>query len=108
MIRAVKLGVISLSLFIFYSANAEVKNTSGESVYESKCALCHDKGISGAPKLGDKSSWESRLEKGVDVLYKNVMNREHHVSCYQCSHRDVKEAVKYMATASGGGNRTLW
>lgn len=108
MIKAVKIGIISLSFFVGYSVNASINKINGESVYESKCALCHEKGASGSPKLGDKSNWQPRLEKGIDKLFKKVTNREHHVSCYKCSDSEIKEAIKYMATQSGGGNRTLW
>lgn len=108
MIKFVKQGLFLLSLLVFLSAHSAPQKVSGETVYEEKCAACHAKGVSGAPKTGDKSDWQPRLEKGIDSLFQNVTNHDYHVTCYKCSDRQVKEAIKYMATQSGGGNRTLW
>lgn len=101
--------VLGLSAaFIFSSVNAATPKINGQEAYEKKCAVCHAEGKGNAPKLDDKSYWKARLEKGVDHMFQQVVSHEHHVSCYKCSHREVKEAVKYMATQTGGGNKTLW
>jgi cytochrome c5 len=31
-------------------------------------------GIAGAPKLGDKAQWKSRLSKGIQALYVGALN----------------------------------
>ena len=45
---------------------------SGQEVFETSCANCHDSFIggffSGAPALGDKADWETLILKGVDGL----------------------------------------
>lgn len=41
---------------------------SGEEVYASTCGTCHNSGIAGAPKLDDKTSWETRLSGGFSAL----------------------------------------
>ena len=40
----------------------------GKAVYDSSCAMCHNAGIAGSPKLDDKAAWESRLAQGEAVL----------------------------------------
>lgn len=47
--------------------------TSGEEMYKAACTACHDQGIGGAPKLGDKSVWAPRIAQGNDVLYKHAI-----------------------------------
>lgn len=41
----------------------------GQQTYRQACAFCHDKGVAGAPKLGDASAWAPRLAQGLDALY---------------------------------------
>jgi cytochrome c5 len=46
----------------------------GAQVYEQSCAVCHSSGIAGSPKLGDQAQWNTRLAKGIQVLYVNALN----------------------------------
>lgn len=47
----------------------------GESVYNAKCAACHNVGAGGSPKITDAAAWLAReSEKGRDKLYENVYN----------------------------------
>ncbi len=48
--------------------------SSGESVYNSVCHICHNAGITGAPKPGDADNWAPRISKGIDALYANSIN----------------------------------
>ena len=49
-------------------ALAEQKIEEGKKIYESNCAGCHDSGVSGAPKPGDKEAWRERIAPGVATL----------------------------------------
>jgi cytochrome c5 len=51
-------------------ALAEQKLEEGKKIYESNCAGCHDTGVSGAPKPGDKEAWRERLTPGVAAMVK--------------------------------------
>lgn len=42
---------------------------SGEGVYKGGCFACHDAGVAGAPKIGDKAAWATRAAQGTAVLY---------------------------------------
>lgn len=47
-------------LFVAGSAFA----ADGKAVYQTACKNCHDAGVAGAPKLGDKAGWAARLKQG--------------------------------------------
>ncbi|MCX6180233.1 MAG: c-type cytochrome [Chlorobiales bacterium] len=51
-------------------ALAEQKLDEGKKIYESNCAGCHDAGVSGAPKPGDKNAWRERIASGVAIMAK--------------------------------------
>lgn len=40
----------------------------GKTIYEAECAMCHDEGEEGAPRLGKASQWDTRKEKPTDEL----------------------------------------
>jgi len=41
---------------------------SSEEIYKATCAACHDSGVAGAPKLGDKAAWAARIGVGLEKL----------------------------------------
>ncbi len=45
----------------------------GQSVYRKSCGFCHDSGVAGAPRLGDRAAWEPRLARGVGQLTRSVV-----------------------------------
>ncbi|MEI8186337.1 MAG: c-type cytochrome [Chlorobiaceae bacterium] len=48
----------------------EQKIAKGQPVYEANCAGCHDSGVAGAPKPGDKEAWNQRRARGMDEMVK--------------------------------------
>lgn len=46
---------------------------TGEAAYKQVCHSCHDSGLLGAPKFGDKSAWGPRIAQGKDALYKAAL-----------------------------------
>lgn len=57
----------------FPKADAAVL-AKGETIYNQTCQACHAAGVMGAPKIGDKTSWEPHLAKGLDTLHTNAIN----------------------------------
>ncbi|WP_230657170.1 c-type cytochrome [Psychrobacter sp. I-STPA10] len=47
----------------------ELAAGAGKELYESHCKQCHEGGLLGAPKFGDKAAWAPRIEQGKDTLY---------------------------------------
>ena len=51
--------------------SGELKLANGKTIYEANCAGCHDSGVAGAPKLGDKAVWSERIAQGgMDMIVK--------------------------------------
>lgn len=50
------------------AAGSEKAVQSSEAVYKATCAACHDSGVAGAPKLGDKAAWGPRIGVGLEKL----------------------------------------
>ena len=79
---------------------------SGEEVYGAACAVCHDAGVAGAPKLGDAAGWADRVAKGLDALYNSGVNGVPGTGmmakggCMSCSDEEVNAAVDYMVENS--------
>lgn len=46
--------------------------TAGRKVYEQTCAACHDRGVSGAPRVDRPGDWRARLAQGDEVLFKHT------------------------------------
>ncbi|MDP2133158.1 MAG: c-type cytochrome [Sulfuritalea sp.] len=46
---------------------------SGEQIYKAICGACHDAGVAGAPKTGDKAAWAPRIALGLDGLLKSAI-----------------------------------
>lgn len=86
--------------------------TSGKNIYNDNCSVCHNEGRSGAPKISDKAAWDSLLNKNLDVLLQNVLHGKNHPKqggCVQCTTKELKEAIKYIANESkAAGDYTLW
>ncbi len=75
----------------------------GKSVYEKSCKVCHDAGVAGAPKMGDKAAWAPRLKPGMDAVYANTLKGKGAMppkGTYTGPDADVKAAVDYMVKAS--------
>lgn len=74
---------------------------SGEEVYNTACAACHGAGILGAPKNGDKATWDDRLSKGMDQTLANAINGINAMppkgNCATCSDDEILGAINYMS-----------
>ena len=54
-------------------AVAAADGGKGADVFKKTCAMCHQTGVAGAPKLGDKADWGPRIAQGKDTLYKHAI-----------------------------------
>ncbi|MBF8285600.1 MAG: cytochrome C [Anaerolineales bacterium] len=87
---------------------ASPPSRDGQQVYQAACVVCHDAGIAGAPKLGDKGQWAKRIAKGVDALYASSVNGVQGSAGVMppkggnpaLSNAEVRAAVDYMVARS--------
>ncbi len=79
-------------------------NKTPESIYQSKCLVCHASGAAGAPRLGEAGDWTTRITKGLDVLTKNAIQGINAMPpkgmCMDCTDDEIKAVVKYMLDKS--------
>src|SRR6266403_1204221 len=57
----------------FGAAGAAAGSRSAEQVYKAVCTNCHEIGVAGAPKLGDKGAWAPRIKHGTDGLLQSAL-----------------------------------
>jgi len=79
---------------------------TGEDIVKGACAACHSTGAAGAPKLGDKAAWASRLGAGLNSLVQNTIKGKGAMppkgGSTDLSDYEIARAVVYMANQSGG------
>jgi cytochrome c5 len=46
--------------------------TDGKVIFGSLCHSCHETGVAGAPKVGDKAEWAPRIAEGIATLIKHA------------------------------------
>ncbi len=56
------------------AAPADPKLAAGKTVYDANCSACHEAGMMGAPKPGDKAAWAPRIAQGVEVMTKKSIS----------------------------------
>jgi len=73
---------------------------AGQAVYQQRCRLCHDRGMMGAPRLGDRAAWEARLARGEEALLQSVIRGLKAMpprgGCRSCTDRELADALAYM------------
>ena len=86
---------------------SSVAFADGEADYKTACFACHDMGVAGAPKIGDKDNWAPRIAQGNEKLYKNAIEGFQGAAGYmpprggsQLSDDAIKAVVDYMVANS--------
>lgn len=46
----------------------------GKEIVQAQCAKCHETGVFGAPKTGDRTAWIMRLRRGLDFAVRSAIN----------------------------------
>ena len=86
------------------TAAAVVDHSKGEAVYKASCFACHDSGVAGSPKVGDKDAWTARIAAGNESMYSAAIKGKGAMPAkggnMSISDEDIKAAVDYMAANS--------
>ena len=73
-------------------------------LYAGACLACHSTGVAGAPKVGDKAAWQSRLGGGIDAIISTAINGKGAMpanggSSY--SEEQIRSVIEYMLAETG-------
>ena len=77
--------------------------TKGKEIYASVCMACHDAGVAGAPKIGDKAAWAPRLKDGTEAAIKIATAGKGAMPAkggYSGSDEEFHAAAEYLINAS--------
>lgn len=76
----------------------------GQAIYDKSCKGCHDKGLMGSPKTGDKDKWVPLIKNGQAVLEESVMKGKGKMKAKggndSLTADDIKAATSYMVSKS--------
>ncbi|HXX83814.1 MAG TPA: c-type cytochrome [Casimicrobiaceae bacterium] len=90
-------------------AAAPAGERTGEQVFQTVCKACHEAGLAGAPKVGDKAAWAPAIKKGYATLVKHAIEGFEEPGKVMpakggmpdLADIEVERAVVYMANQSG-------
>ncbi len=90
-----------------YSFDDEKKKPAGDigkTIYENTCAGCHDSGIAGAPKFGDKADWAHVQKQSLKVTLEHAIKGFNAMppkgGDASIKDEDIKSTVEYMLKKS--------
>lgn len=86
------------------SGGAAVGGRSGEEIYKAVCGACHETGVAGSPKIGDKAAWATRIGVGLDILTKTAKVGKGAMppkGGSDATDEELTRAIVYMANKSG-------
>ena len=85
------------------AAAVQTAAADGKKIYDTTCGVCHNSGVAGAPKLGDKAGWSERVAAGMDTLVAHSINGIRAMpprgGNAKLSDAEVRAAVEYMVAA---------
>jgi cytochrome c5 len=62
-----------VGMVVIAEATGPKGSLTGEQVYGQICKTCHEGGLAGAPKTGDKAAWGPRIAQGEKVLVQHAI-----------------------------------
>ena len=92
------------------NANGAITAETGKEIYQDKCAVCHDSGAAGAPKMGDGGAWAERLKSGLDTVVTHAIKGYNSMppkgTCMTCSDAEIRASVEYILDQSKAGSES--
>jgi len=80
-------------------ATPAVLRTS-QTIVEGQCSKCHQEGLNGAPKIGDRQAWIPRLKNGLDQLVASAIHGHGGMPARgglpDLSDQEIRGAIVYM------------
>jgi cytochrome c5 len=86
------------------ATGASAGSRTGEELYKAVCGACHEAGVAGAPKTGDKAAWAPRIGVGLDVLTKTALAGKGAMppkGGSDATQEELTRSIVFMANKSG-------
>lgn len=87
------------------SDNASDKVIDAKQIIAANCAMCHEGGLMGAPKIGSEEQWAPRIAQGKETLVSHAINGIRTMPARggnaKLSDEEVAAAVIDMANGAG-------
>ena len=78
---------------------------TGEQVFDATCKTCHETGLAGAPKVGDKAAWGKVIAQGAATTFGHAIDGLRGMPARggnsDLTDDEVKRAVVFMASKAG-------
>ena len=88
-------------LAMFTGATQIASAADGQAIYEKTCKICHDKGLMGSPKTGDKEKWAPLIKGGQAALEESVAKGKGKMKAYSAlTAEEIKASVAYIISKS--------
>jgi cytochrome c5 len=82
------------------SAKDMAAERSGAEIVKMQCGKCHEKGVGGAPKIGDRAAWAPRLKDGLDSAVRSAIRGHGGMpprgDKADLTDAEIKNAINYM------------
>jgi len=92
------LMIVSAAALVFGAQCAVAAD--GEAIYGKSCKGCHEKGLMGSPKTGDKDKWAPLIKGGQDALDASVAKGKGKMPAQKLSAEEIKAANAYIISKS--------
>jgi len=107
----IKHGTTALALALAAALVAGVAHAqserSGEQIVKQQCSRCHEAGVNGAPRIGDRAAWAPRMSRGLDATVHSAMrghgNMPARGGLADLSDSELRAAVLYMFNPAAAG-----
>jgi cytochrome c5 len=103
--EATSLRISPIAQFVIIDSSAPKVLKTGLQAYNSACMGCHDAGLAGAHKFGDKTAWAVPIGTGLDAMVANVVKGKGAMPAKggnpTLDDIEIARAVVYMTNAAG-------
>lgn len=85
---------------------------TGQQVVQAQCVKCHEAGVKGAPRIGDREAWIPRLKRGLDQAVRAAISGHGGMpprgDKADLTDVEVRNAVLYMYNPKAGARLEPW
>lgn len=85
---------------------------TGQQVAQAQCVKCHQEGLKGAPRIGDREAWIPRLKRGLDQTVRSAISGHGGMpprgDKADLTDVEVRNAILYMFNPKAGARLEPW